>query len=236
MLLKHCQWMQRERILRLENLRYQNQLPSIREELRDPENQATIRALRIENRWVALGNAGSAIQDVIDEARDMVLVRPLQVVQCFQNFGRSLPLLNEVCISMSLSLPLLALCQLLESAPNLTYLKLDGVALSVHDLQNDLLEFGTRLHGIWNSNNSHRVVRFATNTITASHSPSSPPSSSQSQATACIRHPLQLETLKMEHCRLENDEPDAQMRTRYSMDLLLAPAIYTALTPRPARL
>ena len=244
MLLKKCDWLkwiQRERILSLQNLRYQTQLAPIRKELRDPQNRATIRALRIENRWVALGNTGSAIQDVIDEARDMPLLRPVQVVQCFQNFGRYLPLLDEVCISMSLSLPLSALGQLLELSPNLRYIKLDGVALSVHDLQNDLLEFGARLHGVRNFNGGDRsstnnnLSRLAAATImdtrTSTGANPSPNSSQSSSSQQQPRTLLRLDTLRLEHCRLENDEPDPQMRTRYSMDLLLAPVLYTALTP-----
>lgn len=113
----------------------------------------------------------------------------------FQRLGQAFPYLQEISISMTLNLPLNAVAHLLEYAPHLHYLRLDGVALSVHDLQPDLLEFGRSLHGLGG------------------------------------HHALELKTLLLEDCRLENDEPDPQIRTRYSMDLLLAPAVYTALTP-----
>jgi len=237
-------WAQRERVLRLENLRYQGQLAGIRDDLNDEQNQKSIRALRIENRWVALGNTGAAIQDVIDEARDLNLLRPHQVISCFQNFARSLPLLEEVCISMSLSLPVLALGQLIEMAPNLKYIKLDGVALSVHNLENDLMEFSWQLHGMpsarcASNNNSdpNAAMQLAFgNDRSTNNCLRMPPSTPQPHPSSVTlsRRPsrlLPLETLIMEHCRLENDEPDPQMRTRYSMDLLLNPAILTALTP-----
>lgn len=190
---------QRERIVEFQNLRYQHQWSSILQELHSSENQAHVKAVRINNRWVALGGFGAAVQDVVDDTLDRHLMRPVRICMFFQRLGQAFPYLQEISISMTLNLPLNAIAHLLEYALLLHYLRLDGVALSVHDLQPDLLEFGRSLHGL----GGHRE--------------------------------LGLKTLLLEDCRLENDEPDPQIRTRYSMDLLLAPAVYTALTP-PTRL
>jgi hypothetical protein len=216
---KWCPWpitkvlpyIQRERILQLQNLRYQHQWSDLQDELSDPLNQLSVKAVRIENRWVAIGPMGAAIQDILDEARELALLRPHQVIFFFNTLGTTFHALTEVSIAMSLPLPVLALKGLLESAPHLEYLRLDGVALSVHDLHSDLLAFGRALHGLLSST-----------------------SSSETSFVNNIR-PIALKTLSLEQCRLENDEPDPQLRQRYTMDLLLTPVIYAALTV-PTRL
>jgi hypothetical protein len=206
---KWCPWLntkvlpsiQRERILQLQNLRYQDQWQDVRNELNDPHNQRSVKAVRIENRWVDIGPMGASIQDIFDDARELALLRPDQVISFFNSLATSFTALTEVSIAMSLQLPILALQGLLESAPHLEYLRLDGVALSVHDLREELQPLRRSLHGLLTNINTGNRARTL----------------------------VPLKTLKLEHCRLENEAADPQLRQRFPMDLLLGPVIFAAL-------
>jgi len=235
----------RERILAFQNLRYLHQWSHLRQELADPDNQQLVKALKIENRWVALGPMGAAVQDVVDEALDRAVLRPHQIQELFRRAGHSLPHLTEVSIAMSRSLPLMALKQLLDSAHNLTYLRLDGVALSVTNIQADLVIFGQTLHGLHTTATIHCNSSSDNTVIDNDDNSSDSGIEADDNSDTCINNnnnnplwmnrrrnlPLQLRTLRLEDCRLEQEERDPELRQRYSMDLLLTPAIFTALTP-----
>ena len=187
-------WIHRERILQLNNVRYRRDWSALQKQLFDLDNK-NVRYLQIGNKWVAFGSLGSAVHDVIDEAREIDRLTSTQLKLLFGRMGSSLRKLEDVSISMTLPLPLMAVGQLLRSARNLKHLRLDGVALSVQDLQQDIVELGRILHGV------------------------------------SMREASSLQSLKMENCWLVDDEMDPQIRQRYSLDLLLSPAILTAMTP-----
>lgn len=185
---------QRERVLQF-SMRYQSHFAELQREIFENSENKSVRCLQMENKWVSFGNLGVAVADIVDEARERERLTPQQLTSFCGRMGRSLRNLEEVTLAMSLPLPLMAVGRLLQTAPKLTHLRLDGLALSVGDLQQDIVEFGRILH--------------------------------------CVNSPnrLPLTSLCIEYCWLVDDELDPQERQRFSMDLLLSPAIFTAMTP-----